>query len=189
MPRTDGKPAGWRFFDEHFWQRGDFLMCHECRKQTAKDAPAHARHSPFCPKREPGAVVRGPDLPPPSVEQVHPIDAVRWAMRAQPKPRARIRDAGYMAWIRSHLCVSCGAEDGIEAHHWGPRGVGQKCDDLLCVALCHGCHSTFHARNALPGQTKAETEVTLLRAQVRHLVEWIAEQKLARALDSAGEDL
>lgn len=187
MPRDDGKPAGWRFYDAQFWQRGDDKKCHECLKVSSKSAGPAESHERKCSAFPAGSIVRGPDLPapPPSVEREYAINAI---LRRVDKPRPRIRDRSYMAFVRSHACVSCGNEEGIEAHHWGPRGVGQKCDDVLCVALCMACHGAFHAKNALPGQTRAETEVTLLRAQVSHLVEWIAERKLADALDASGEE-
>ena len=195
MPRSDGKPAGWRYFDEQFWQRNEYLKCHDCKKESAKSASADVRHSPFCSLRvnDSGVILdeveaegRRSALIGQRMET--PIDA---ELRRVEKPRPRLRDRGYLAFVRSLACCSCGASGPSDPHHWSAtvrRGVGQKLDDLLTVPLCRLCHTIYHARNMLPAHsTKEETTVHLLGVQVETLVNWIAERKLAEADTTGGE--
>lgn len=166
MPRDDGKPAGWRFYDVQFWQRGEFLKCHDCKKETAKTAPESARHSTFCEKREAGPIVRGPDLPksgrlareilteewginpPVSVEREHPIDAIRSQIRAIEKQGKPEKSDVYREWVKQGTCVNCGGYP-TDPHHEDTtigtlkRGKGQKARDTLCVSLCRPCHDAL----------------------------------------------
>jgi len=52
------------------------------------------------------------------------------------------RDPKYLAWIRTHPCVVCGVNRGIEASHTGPHGLGQKSPDTSAIPLCHRHHRT-----------------------------------------------
>jgi len=52
------------------------------------------------------------------------------------------RNSKYLAWIRTHRCVVCGASRGIEASHTGPHGLGQKSPDLSAIPLCAKHHRT-----------------------------------------------
>ena len=56
-----------------------------------------------------------------------------------PKP---VRNPKYLAWIRTHPCVVCGASRGIEASHTGPHGLGQKSPDSSAIPLCAKHHCT-----------------------------------------------
>jgi hypothetical protein len=56
-----------------------------------------------------------------------------------PKPA---RNPRYLAWIRTHPCVVCGASRGIEASHTGPHGLGQKSPDTSAIPLCTKHHRT-----------------------------------------------
>src|SRR5947208_17110276 len=60
-------------------------------------------------------------------------------MMASPKPA---RNPRYLAWIRTHPCVVCGASRGIEASHTGPHGLGQKSPDTSAIPLCAKHHRT-----------------------------------------------
>lgn len=189
------KPAGWRFFDDQFWQKGDLLKCQDCGKQTNKSASPDVRHSPLCKKRKNDSGVVFDEA---EVEErkalygqraEHPIDA---ELRRVDKPRPRHLDRGYLAFVRGHACCCCNAPGPSDPHHWSAtirRGVGQKLDDLLTVPLCRRCHDCYHATNALPGRSRAETEMHLLGVQVELLVGWIAERKLAEALDTAEDEI
>ena len=42
-------------------------------------------------------------------------------------------------------CAICGSTLHIEVHHWGERGLGQKCSDLEVVPLCRACHHRLHS--------------------------------------------
>jgi hypothetical protein len=52
------------------------------------------------------------------------------------------RSPKYLAWIRTHPCVVCGASRGIEASHTGPHGLGQKSPDSSAIPLCAKHHRT-----------------------------------------------
>jgi hypothetical protein len=52
------------------------------------------------------------------------------------------RNPKYLAWIRTHPCVVCGASRGIEASHTGPHGLGQKSPDSSAIPLCARHHRT-----------------------------------------------
>src|SRR5260221_13358754 len=54
-------------------------------------------------------------------------------MMGGPKPA---RNPKYLAWIRTHPCVVCGASRGIEASHTGPHGLTQKSPDSSDIPLC-----------------------------------------------------
>ena len=57
----------------------------------------------------------------------------------RPKP---VRNPRYLAWVRTHPCVVCGASRGIEASHTGPHGLGQKSPDSSVIPLCATHHRT-----------------------------------------------
>ena len=79
----------------------------------------------------------------------------------------------YLAFVRAHACCACVHGTPIEAHHFGPRGVGLKADDFHAVPLCARCHRAFHDRGSLPNLTRTETERDFWRAQSVLHVEWI----------------
>ena len=56
------------------------------------------------------------------------------------------RNPKYLAWIRTHPCVVCGASRGIEASHKGPHGLGQKSPDSSAIPLCAKHHRTGNNR-------------------------------------------
>ena len=60
-------------------------------------------------------------------------------MRDSSKP---VRNSKYLAWIRTHSCIVCGASRGIEASHTGPHGLGQKSPDTSAIPLCAKHHRT-----------------------------------------------
>jgi hypothetical protein len=60
-------------------------------------------------------------------------------MRSGSKP---VRNPKYLAWIRTHSCVVCGASRAIEASHTSPHGLGQKSPDSSAIPLCARHHRT-----------------------------------------------
>jgi len=110
--------------------------------------------------------------------------------RQQPKPKSRkrrpkrkpIRLEGFLAFVRVRACMFCQAPGPSDPHHYGPRGLGQKTDDLRTVPLCRRCHDHFHAAGYVAPFTKAETVERILREQVQLLVDWYA----TTALDGEG---
>lgn len=75
-------------------------------------------------------------------------------LRAVPKPAPPARDSEYLAFVRSHPCCACHTRDGVEAHHWAPRGdtggMGRKPSDKRTVPLCETCHRAMHDTGELP---------------------------------------
>ncbi len=85
-------------------------------------------------------------------------------MISQPKPK-RIRDAKYLAWIRTRPCIFLACPDGppSEAHHVKPKGggkMGSKPNDRRSVPVCRKHHElaeanpdsyrTWFERSAIP---------------------------------------
>lgn len=68
-------------------------------------------------------------------------------------PRKPALNFRYRAFVRSFSCVACGSLRYIEAAHTGPRGLGQKANDMDCIPLCAKCHrikvKSFHALGAV----------------------------------------
>ena len=56
------------------------------------------------------------------------------------------KDPDYLAFIHQFRCIVCsrGVPEPtlgtVEAHHAGPRGMGQRADDHTAVPLCRGHH-------------------------------------------------
>jgi hypothetical protein len=89
-----------------------------------------------------------------------------------PKPPRPTRSRVYLDYVRSHACCNptCGMPEPSEAHHYGPRGYGQKTDDHRTVPLCHGCHSAWHNKSTLPGFDRSEAIALMYRVQVDMLI-------------------
>jgi hypothetical protein len=64
----------------------------------------------------------------------------------RPKTARPHRSPAYLAFVREHACCACGAEGPSDAHHFGPRGLGEKTDDFRTAPLCRRCHDEWHAR-------------------------------------------
>lgn len=95
--------------------------------------------------------------------------------RAVPKPRRPLRDEGFLDFVRARPCCVCASPPPSHPHHFGPRGMGQKTDDLRVVALCPEHHEEWHRKLALPsaGLDTEQCRVRFLAVQVDQLVEWI----------------
>lgn len=94
--------------------------------------------------------------------------------RAKPSPAQfkapPVRDAKYLDHVRRRPCCICAAPPPSDAHHYGPRGFGQKTDDRRTVPLCRPCHDVWHARRGCPPYTSVETQREFYRAQVDALL-------------------
>lgn len=90
------------------------------------------------------------------------------APRPVPKPRPPLRLEAYLARVRQMECCMCHAPPPSDPHHYGPRGVGQKTDDVRVVPLCRGCHEALHGSPLTPGMREI-----LLGVQVDLLIAWI----------------
>jgi hypothetical protein len=119
-------------------------------------------------------------------------------MTAIPKPQPPARSKAYLAFVRTHPCISCGKEGPSEADHVGPRGVGQKTSDYRCVPLCSACHRWRTDNDYLPVQVpgnghlviplhratngyaedaKRHTRLIVAEAQRELLVEWLTRKE------------
>ena len=67
--------------------------------------------------------------------------------RSRPR-RGPARHPAYLAWVRTLKCAAPqgphGCRGPIEAHHAGPRGLGQKADDHTAIAMCRYHHRCWH---------------------------------------------
>lgn len=72
----------------------------------------------------------------------------------------RVRDARYLAWLRTQPCAACAAPPPSEASHHGPRGMGQKADDDLAIPLCRRCHRSWHDTSKVFGRDHLDRERT-----------------------------
>lgn len=110
--------------------------------------------------------------------------------RAVPKRRGRYRSEAYLGHVRS-LPPLDGGQGGVEAHHvneaalGGDRGVGQVSDDYQCVPLTERAHARLTRTRRLPGQSRAQTERTLLRGLVSTLTAWIVKNETTEEQDEA----
>lgn len=82
-----------------------------------------------------------------------------------PRALPPLRSAEYRGWVRSGPCVCCRRSSPvrIDAAHFGPRGVGQKTDDVRVVAVCRDCHRFQTDNGYLP--LDGPDTVTLVRAR------------------------
>lgn len=95
-------------------------------------------------------------------------------LRERPKRARRLKDAAYLAHVRRQPCLvpGCPARP-TEAHHFGLRGLGQKCPDSESAPLCGNHHRAWwHDRGHLPGMTSAESKQLIHRVGSELRAEW-----------------
>lgn len=67
-------------------------------------------------------------------------------------------DPAFVRFVRTLPCAVCGAH-GVEAHHAGTRGLGQRAHDSTCVPLCRQHHAAWHdAGPPFRGMSKDERQ-------------------------------
>ena len=80
------------------------------------------------------------------------------AFRAgEPRRAGRIVCEAFVEFVHAQDCCVCGAAGRSECHHHGPKGLGQRKDDLFGVPLCGpdfesdepGCHRKYHDGNLM----------------------------------------
>jgi hypothetical protein len=125
----------------------------------------------------------------PESPALRPVFADSPTLRAVPKPPKPMRDAAYLAFVRERDCcardgVFTSCDGPIEAHHFGPRGMGQKADDWYAVPLCQYCHRHFHDHGQLPHLNRADTEDLFAAAQRELLLEWLGCAKDKEIVDA-----
>lgn len=96
----------------------------------------------------------------------------------QPKPRKPYRNEDYLRFVRSRACCMCSQDRtdqlAVVPHHFGSRGVGQKCDDYLTVPVCIGCHRMIHD-GQLGGPKELREQFMAVAAET--LAEYIEERR------------
>lgn len=93
------------------------------------------------------------------------------------KARGPARSSPFLAFVRTQPCLVPGCREPSEAHHWGRRGMGQKCADWESVPLCHFHHvECWHLSRRLPGGSVQEWKERF-RAESARLVEEFRSQK------------
>ena len=43
-------------------------------------------------------------------------------------------------------CCVCRSEPGVELHHFGDKGMGQRASDLLVARVCRECHGRVQGK-------------------------------------------
>lgn len=66
------------------------------------------------------------------------------------------RSLEFLAFVRRLPCFYCRTTVAVEAHHWGKRGLGQKCSDFETVPLCKRHHQQWHTEGTLPNASRSE---------------------------------
>jgi hypothetical protein len=68
----------------------------------------------------------------------------------------RVRDPGFLAFIRKQPCVHCGQasqachiRSGSRQHGKPSTGMQEKPSDRWCVPMCRSCHGEQHSQNEL----------------------------------------
>ncbi len=93
----------------------------------------------------------------------------RGASLTFPQPKHEVvRDPSYLSFVAGHACCACvpgPLREGLsEAHHWGPRGTGQKTDDTRTVPLCRAHHDEWHDTGWIEAIVRRDAEVPPRRA-------------------------
>lgn len=57
-------------------------------------------------------------------------------------PQKTERNEEYLKFIRKLPCCACGKSRGVEAAHFGPRGLGTRASDKNALPVCYKCHRT-----------------------------------------------
>lgn len=82
-------------------------------------------------------------------------------------PKHRIpRNRDYLAWAKTQAgpCCLCrrlrgDLTTGVEAHHWGDKGMGQKASDYEIARLCPDCHHAVQGRKRMAFARNGEWEI------------------------------
>jgi hypothetical protein len=95
-----------------------------------------------------------------------------------PKPTPAYRSRGFLDFAVHTMrdCCVCG-DRALEAHHYGPKGMGQKGSDLILAPLCRKCHTRLQGKRALAFERSGdlETYVALLEANRDLLAGYVAQ--------------
>lgn len=116
----------------------------------------------------------------PTPKLSRPPSSAPLTLVAVPKETAS-RSAAYLAYVRRHPCMSCGARGPSEAHHWAPRGkgggMGVKCDDYRTVPLCASCHRHWHDHARFIQWNGSDSRAAMIERQAELMAEWNRRQE------------
>jgi hypothetical protein len=87
-------------------------------------------------------------------------------MVASLEKQVTYKNGGYLLWVhRQHgICCLCRRLHGeevpaVEAHHWGDKGMGQKCSDYEVARVCRKCHEYVQGKRRAYFTRTGEWEV------------------------------
>jgi len=96
------------------------------------------------------------------------------------RPGKPLRDAEYLRFVRSFPCSVCSRSwGGIEAHHFGPRGLAQKTSDLNAIPLCRNHHREVHKLGPIKFQEQHKLDIPFLIVQLNELYQEKTRRKSA----------
>lgn len=89
------------------------------------------------------------------------------------------KDRAFLKWAKEQggSCCVCRYLHGIlkpaeELHHWGSKGMGQKCDDYHVCRVCSACHREHQGKKDMAFHRRGEYE--LWCAMARDAVDLLA---------------
>jgi len=78
----------------------------------------------------------------------------------------RIKDRAFLSFAKQQggLCCICLRLHGVsrpaeELHHWGEKGMGQKCHDYEVARLCRACHREQQGKKRMAYIRRDEFEI------------------------------
>ncbi len=153
--------------------RGNEYVTRQVRQPKASKAAATSRRRTPTGggRRAAPAVIPGPK---PKTVRLSPEAVSREVERRGPW-----RCPEYLDYVRAQPCAVCKAPPQSEASHHGRRGIGQKADDSLAIALCAVDHAFWHQHGLLPGRTREESDVFVERAALALIVGFLRRHTLA----------
>ena len=96
--------------------------------------------------------------------------------------QARLVDPGFLAWAKKQHGPCCVCKhlrgrlvNADELHHYGEKGMGQKCSDYQVARLCRSCHGRYQGRKGMAFHRNGEYELwsAMLRDNVDLLEGWV----------------
>lgn len=83
-----------------------------------------------------------------------------------------MRHPKYLKHVRTHHCMVC-FRTPVDAHHFGPGGMGLKSNDYFTVPLCREHHNEFHRRGQIGDMSPKETKAEFYKQGMRILVDFL----------------
>jgi len=94
--------------------------------------------------------------------------------------KKRYRDRDFLSWAKEQrgYCCLCRRISGVlvyadELHHWGEKGMGQKCHDYEIARLCRPCHEQQQGKRRAAYLRRDEVEI--LEALTRDALDLLME--------------